>query len=179
MARHVFTPTLSYNLSPDFSAARYGFYDTYVYTDKNGEVRTVEYSPYSGSLYGVPGKGKSGSLSMSVGNNIEMKIRDDRDSIRKIVLIDELGASMSYNFAAKSKPWSNLNTRLRLKLPKNHTFSLNATWATYAYEFNDAGKVVVGDRTEYSYGRFGRFQGMSQNFSYTFNNNTRLGRILH
>ena len=101
-----------------------------------------------------------------------MKIRDDRDSIRKIVLIDELGASMSYNFAAKSKPWSNLNTRLRLKLPKNHTFSLNATWATYAYEFNDAGKVVVGDRTEYSYGRFGRFQGMSQNFSYTFNNNT-------
>ena len=172
MARHVFTPTLSYNLSPDFSAARYGFYDTYVYTDKNGEVRTVEYSPYSGSLYGVPGKGKSGSLSMSVGNNIEMKIRDDRDSIRKIVLIDELGASMSYNFAAKSKPWSNLNTRLRLKLPKNHTFSLNATWATYAYEFNDAGKVVVGDRTEYSYGRFGRFQGMSQNFSYTFNNNT-------
>lgn len=172
MARHVFTPTLSYNLSPDFSAARYGFYDTYVYTDKNGEVRTVEYSPYSGSLYSVPGKGKSGSLSMSVGNNIEMKIRDDRDSIRKIVLIDELGASMSYNFAAKSKPWSNLNTRLRLKLPKNHTFSLNATWATYAYEFNDAGKVVVGDRTEYSYGRFGRFQGMSQNFSYTFNNNT-------
>ena len=109
---------------------------------------------------------------MSVGNNIEMKVRNDRDSIRKIVLIDELGASMSYNFAAKNKPWSNLNTRLRLKLPRNHTFSLNATWATYAYEFNDAGRVVVGDRTEYSYGRFGRFQGMSQNFSYTFNNNT-------
>ena len=172
MARHVFTPTVSYNLSPDFSAARYGFYDTYVYTDQNGEVRTVEYSPYAGSLYGVPGKGKSGSLSMSVGNNIEMKVRNDRDSIRKIVLIDELGASMSYNFAAKNKPWSNLNTRLRLKLPRNHTFSLNATWATYAYEFNDAGRVVVGDRTEYSYGRFGRFQGMSQNFSYTFNNNT-------
>jgi len=172
MARHVFTPNISYNMSPDFSAARYGFYDTYTYTDQNGEVRTVEYSPYTGSLFGVPGKGKSGSLSVSVGNNIEMKVRNDRDSIRKIPIIDELGASMSYNFAAKTKPWSNLSTRLRLKLPKNHTFSLNATWATYAYEFNDAGRVVVGDRTEYSYGRFGRFQGMSQNFSYTFNNNT-------
>ena len=174
MTRHVFTPSVSYSMAPDFSAARYGFYDTYVYTDDKGEVRTVEYSPYTGSLYGVPGKGKSGTLSLSVGNNLEMKVRSDKDTtgVRKISLIDELGASMSYNFAARTKPWSNLNTRLRLKLTKNYTFSLNATWATYAYEFNENGKVIVGDRTEYSYGRFGRFQGMSQNFSYTFSNNT-------
>ena len=174
MTRHVFTPSVSYSMAPDFSAARYGFYDTYVYTDSKGEVRTVEYSPYTGMMYGVPGKGKSGTLSMSVGNNLEMKVRSDKDTtgVRKISLIDELGASMSYNFAAKTKPWSNLNTRLRLKLTKSYTFSLNATWATYAYEFNEDGKVIVGDRTEYSYGRFGRFQGMSQNFSYTFSNNT-------
>ena len=174
MTRHVFSPTISYNMSPDFGAKEYGYYDTYVYTDKNGEVRTVEYSPYSGSLYGVPGKGKSGSLSVNIGNNLEMKVRSDRDTtgIRKISLIDELGASMSYNFAAKTKPWSNLNTRLRLKLTKSYTFSFNATWATYAYEFDENGKVYVGDRTEYSYGRFGRFQGMSQNFSYTFSNNS-------
>ena len=173
--RHVFTPTVSYSMAPDFSAARYGYYETYTYTDDKGEVRTVEYSPFNGSMYGVPGKGKSGTLSLSVGNNLEMKVRTDRDSTKStknIPLIDELGASMSYNFAAKSKPWSNLNTRLRLKLPKNHTFSLSATWATYAYEFNEQGRVIVGDRTEYSYGRFGRFQGMSQNFSYTFSNNT-------
>ena len=173
--RHVFTPSVSYSMAPDFSAARYGYYDTYTYTDDKGEVRTVEYSPFNGSMYGVPGKGKSGTLSLSVGNNLEMKIRTDQDttrSTRNISLIDELGASMSYNFAARSKPWSNLNTRLRLKLPKNHTFSLSATWATYAYEFNEQGRVIVGDRTEYSYGRFGRFQGMSQNFSYTFSNNT-------
>jgi hypothetical protein len=172
--RHVFSPSVSYSMSPDFSAARYGYYDTYVYTDANGEVRTVEYSPYTGSLYGVPGKGKSGTLSMSVGNNLEMKVHGDRDTIdRKVSLIDELSASMSYNFAAQTKPWSNLNTRLRIKFPKlNYTFSFNATWATYAYEIDDNGRVYVGDRTEYSYGRFGRFQGMSQNFSYTFSNNT-------
>ena len=173
--RHVFTPSVSYSMAPDFSAARYGYYDTYTYTDDKGEVRTVEYSPYSGSMYGVPGKGKSGTLSVSIGNNLEMKVRTDKDTTRSdriVSLIDELGASMSYNFAAAKKPWSNLNTRLRLKLPKNHTFSLNATWATYAYEFNEQGRVVVGDRTEYSYGRFGRFQGMSQNFSYTLSNST-------
>ena len=174
MTRHVFSPSVSYSMTPDFSEARFGYYDTYVYTDSNGEVRTVQYSPYSGGMYGVPGKGKSGTLSMSVGNNLEMKVRTDKDTtgVKKISLIDELGASMSYNFAAKTRPWSNLNTRLRLKLTKRYTFSLNATWATYAYEFNDQGKVVVGDRTEYSYGRFGRFQGMSQNFSYTFSNTT-------
>ena len=175
MTRHVFTPSVSYSMSPDFSAARYGYYDTYTYTDANGEVRTVEYSPYSGSMYGVPGKGKSGTLSMSIGNNLEMKVRTDRDTTKNeriVSLIDELGASMSYNFAAKTKPWSNLNTRMRLKLTKSYTFSLNATWATYAYEFNEKGQVIVGDRTEYSYGRFGRFQGMSQNLSYTFSNNT-------
>ena len=172
--RHVFTPTLSYSMAPDFGAARYGYYETYVYTDRNGEVRTVEYSPYAGSMYGVPGKGKSGNLSLSVDNNIEMKVHGERDTVdRKVSIIDQLGASLSYNLAAKTRPWSNLNTRLRLKFPNtNYTFSLNATWATYAYEFDKNGRVVVGDRTEWSYGRFGRFQGMSQNFSYTFNNNT-------
>ena len=174
MIRHVFTPSVSYTLTPDFGDSKYGYYKSYTYTDAKGEVRTVDYSPYAGSLYGVPGKGKSGSINLNVSNNVEMKVNSDRDStgVRKISLIDELGGSISYNMAAKTKPWSNLSTRIRLKLTKNYTFSLNSVWATYAYEFNESGRVVVGDRTEWSYGRFGRFQGMSQNFSYTFNNGT-------
>ena len=174
MIRHVFTPSVSYTLTPDFGDSRYGYYKSYTYTDAQGEVRTVDYSPYAGSLYGVSGKGKSGSINLNVSNNVEMKVNSKRDStgVRKISLIDELGGSISYNMAAKTKPWSNLSTRIRLKLTKNYTFSLNSVWATYAYEFNENGRVVVGDRTEWSYGRFGRFQGMSQNFSYTFNNGT-------
>ena len=170
--RHVFKPSVSFSYAPDFGSDRYGYYDTYVYTDEKGEVRTVEYSPYQGAMYGLPSKGKTGSISMSVSNNLEMKWRTKNDSLKKISLIDEIGASLSYNLAAKTKPWSNLSTRLRLKLTKNYTFNFNATWATYAYTFNDNGQVVVGDRTEWSYGRFGRFQGMSQNLSYTFNNST-------
>ena len=172
MVRHVFKPSVSFTYAPDFSSDRYGYYDSYTYMDDNGEIRTVEYSPYEGSLYGVPGKGKTGSISFSMSNNLEMKWRTKSDSLKKISLIDELGASISYNLAAKTRPWSNLSTRLRLRLTKNYTFSLNAVFATYAYEFNDKGQVVVGDRTEWSYGRFGRFQGMSQNISYTFNNET-------
>ena len=170
--RHVFKPSVSFSYTPDFGAEHYGYYDTYVYTDENGEARVVEYSPYQGSLYGIPSRGKTGSVSLSVSNNVEMKWRTKSDSLKKVSIIDELGASLSYNLAAKTKPWSNLSTRLRLKLTKSYTFSFNATWATYAYAFNDRGQVVVGDRTEWSYGRFGRFQGMSQNLSYTFNNKT-------
>ena len=61
---------------------------------------------------------------------------------------------------------------LRLKLTKNYTFNMNASFATYAYTFDKNGNVVTGNRTEWSYGRFGRFQGYGSSFNYTFNNDT-------
>ena len=171
VVRHVFTPSISFSYAPDFGSSRYGYYKTYARTDADGNVSLVEYSPYQGSLYGVPGKGKTGSISMDISNNIEMKVKSERDStgVKKISIIDELGASLSYNMAAQRQPWSNLSTRLRLKWGKV-ALNLNTTWQTYAYEFDENGNVVVGDRTEWSYGRFGRFQGISKNLSYTFNN---------
>lgn len=170
--RHVFTPTVSYTYTPDFGKARYGYYDTYTYTDEDGEVRTVEYSPYDGAVYGVPGKNMSQNISFSVDNNLEMKMKSDKDTTgyKKISLIDQLGASLSYDVA--NKRWSDLSMNLRLKLTKSYTFNMNASFATYAYQFDENGNVVVGDRTEWSYGRFGRFQGYSGSFSYTLNNDT-------
>ena len=130
--RHVVTPSVSFNYAPDFSASRYGFYKTYQKTDADGNVSLVEYSPYEGSLYGVPGRGKTGSISMDLSNNIEMKVKSDADStgVKKISIIDELGASMSYNMAAEERPWSDLSTRLRLKLTKSYTLNINAVFAT-------------------------------------------------
>lgn len=170
--RHVFTPTISYTYTPDFGKSRYGYYDTYTYTDENGEVRTVEYSPYEGAVYGYPGKTMSQNISFSVDNNLEMKMKSDKDTTgyKKISLIDQLGASLSYDMA--NKKWSDLSMNLRLKFPNNYTFNMNASFATYAYQFDENGNVVVGDRTEWSYGRFGRFQGYSGSFSYTLNNDT-------
>jgi hypothetical protein len=168
--RHVLTPTVSFSYAPDFGAPHWGYYGTYVKTDKDGNVSTVTYNRYQGSLYGAPSSGKTGNINFDIGNNIEMKLREEGDSTRKVSIIDELGVSMSYNMAAKTRPWSDLNTRLRLKLTKSYTFSLNAQFATYAYEKDENGRVYVGNRTEYSYGRFGRFQGMSQNISYSLNN---------
>ncbi len=164
--RHVFTPTVSFSYAPDFGNK---YYETYQRTNSDGSVELVEYSPYRSGLYSVPGKGKTGSITMQVSNNIEMKIRSDKDStgIKKISIIDELGAQMSYNFAASYHRWSDLSTNLRLKWWKNYTFNLNAVFATYAYELDKNGHPYVGNHTEYSKGRFGRFQGMSQNISFT------------
>lgn len=170
--RHVFKPSVTFRYSPDFTDHSYGYYDSYQKTDANGNVTLVEYSPYSGQLYGIPG-GKTGAVSMDISNNIEMKIKSDADTtgFKKISIIDELGANMSYNFAAKERPWSDLSTRLRLKLTKSYTFNMNAVFATYAYEVDEpGGRPYVGNRTEYSKGRFGRFQGASQNLSYTLDN---------
>lgn len=172
--RHVFKPSVSFSYAPDFTSSHYGYQRTYVKTDANGEVSTVTYSPYSGGIYSYPFGTKQGMITMSVSNNVEMKVKSDRDTTgeRKISIIDELYGALSYNMAAETRPWSNLNTRIRLKLTKNYTFSMAAVFATYAYAFDKNGRVVTSDRTEWSYGRFGRFQGMSQNLSYTFNNET-------
>ena len=171
MVRHVFTPTVNFSYAPDFGASRYGYHKYYTKTDLEGNVSQVAYSPYEGAVYSYPGKGKSGIVSFDVGNNIEMKIKSDKDStgVKKISIIDELGANLSSNMAAKEKPWGNLSTRLRLKWGKV-TFNMNTTWMTYAYQFDQNGNVVEGNRTEWSYGRWGRFTGTSKNLSYTFNN---------
>jgi hypothetical protein len=169
--RHVLTPSVSFTYTPSFGAARYGYYDTYQKTDAEGNVSLVEYSPYTGTIYSPPSKNMSGSISMSVSNNVEMKWRNKEDSLVKVSLIDELSANMSYDIAAKEKPWSDLNTNIRLKFGKNTTFNLNARFATYAYEADSVGaRPYIGNHTEYSKGRFGRFQGMSKNISYTLDN---------
>jgi len=172
--RHVFTPQLNFSYAPDFSTPTWGFYDSYVRTDSKGNVSTVTYSPFSGGAYGTAPSAKTGSVQLDISNNVEMKVRSERDSTgeKKISLIDDLGLAMSYNMAAKRRPWSDLTMRIRLRLTKSYTFSLNALFATYAYEFDKNGNVYVGDHTEWGKGRFGRFQGMSHSWSYTFNNQT-------
>lgn len=167
--RHVFTPTVNFSYAPDFGSSSYGYWETYQKTDADGNVSLVSYSPYQNGQYGVPGKGRTGNISFTLGNNLEMKLKSDKDStgFKKISLIDAFDINMSYNMAAKVRPWSDMNINLRLKWWKNYTFNMNAVFATYAYELDEQGNPYVGTHTEWGKGRFGRFQGMSQNFSFT------------
>ena len=164
--RHVITPSVTFSYAPD-NGSRY--YETYQKTNPDGSVELVEYSPFQYGLFDLPSRGKTGSVMFDIGNNIEMKVKSDKDSTgyKKLSIIDELGFNFGYNMADKERPWSDLTVRLRLKWWKNYTFNLNAVFATYAYELDENGNPYVGTHTEYSRGRFGRFQGMSQNISFT------------
>ena len=46
---------------------------------------------------------------------------------------------------------------------------MNAVFASYAYDLDANGMPYVGNRILWGMGKFGRFQGMSQNISYTLN----------
>lgn len=169
--RHVLSPSVTFSYAPDFGSRRYGYYDSYLKTDADGNLSYVEYSPYQSSLYGAPGRGRTGNVTFSLGNNLEMKVKSDDDSTgyKKISLIDKLNLTMSYNMAAKVHPLSDLSVDLTLKWWKNYTFSMNAVFASYAYDLDANGMPYVGNRTLWGMGKFGRFQGMSQNISYTLN----------
>ena len=66
-------------------------------------------------------------------NNVEMKIRSDADSTgeRKISLIEKLGFNISYNLAADSFKWSDLNVGLNLRLSKSYSLILNGVFDVY------------------------------------------------
>ena len=179
--RHVITPTVGFTYAPDFSTDRYGYYSTYQKTDADGKVSLVRYSPYQGGAFSPPGPGKTGVVTFDLSNNVEMKLKSEDDStgFKKVSLIDELRAGISYNFAADVRPLSDLSTSLRLKLTKSYTLNLSANFASYVYEADSVGGTprVSEHQTYWAQGKFGRFQGMSQNLSYTLNNE-KVGNLI-
>ena len=173
--RHIFTPSVSFSAAPDFSAPRYGFWDSYSYVNAQGETITTKYSPFANGIYGTVSQGKQGTVSFSVSNNLEMKVKSDRDStgVRKISLIENLSANMSYNMAADSMKWSNLNTSILIKLTKNFNLQMSATWDTYTYQLDRYGNPVRVNKPRWTVGKgLGRLSSTGTSFSYTFNNNT-------
>ncbi|MDR1526410.1 MAG: LPS-assembly protein LptD [Dysgonamonadaceae bacterium] len=166
--RHVFTPSVSFSGAPDFSDKKYGYYKDIVY-ENEGRMETITYSPYAHNMWGVPGRGQSGTLNFSIDNNIEMKIpMAGTDSTRKISLIDQLRLSTSYNFLADSMRWSNLNASLRLKLFKNYSLTLSGIFDIYEYDEN--GRQI--NSLKWKKGSIGRFRGTSQTVSFSLNNET-------
>lgn len=175
MIRHVITPTLSFGWSPDFGHPMWGYYNFYEYTDQAGNNRRVDYSYFSHGIFGVPGRGKSGALSLNISNNLEMKVKDENDSTgsRKVSLIENLSLSSSYNFAADSLRLSPLQTSIMLRLVKNFNLNLSATWDPYVYKLDANGSPRQVNRFRWQEGKgLYKLSSTGTSFSYTFNNDT-------
>jgi lipopolysaccharide assembly outer membrane protein LptD (OstA) len=129
--RHVMIPTINYNWRPDFSEPGWGAYKT-VQTDSLGN--TVKYSIYEGSVFGGPSAGEVSSLSFSLDNIIEAKVRqqtDSTDTEKKVKLLESLAASFSYNFAADSLKMSLLSFAGRTTLFERLNLNFNGTFDPY------------------------------------------------
>ena len=184
--RHVITPSISFNYHPDFGNSWFNYYGSYdkPYTDSDGNTQyeTITYNRYQGALYGTPSQGAQGALSFSVGNNLEMKIRNDRDTTGRqphkvISLIDDLSLSGGYNFIADSMNWSMFRVRLRIKLPINYTLNLSGDFDPYMYGLTPTGRPVRINQLYWNHGKFPHFLGTSTSFSYTLDNNKVKGWI--
>ena len=109
--RHVISPSVSMSFSPDKAKAFNGW-RVLEYTDTLGNKRTYEYNKYQGQLNSVPGKGRSATMSLSIGNNLEAKVRDAKDTTgtgsKKIKLLDQFNINTGYNFLADSLKMNNV-----------------------------------------------------------------------
>jgi len=132
--RHVFRPSLSYNINPSFDQ----FYDSYVDPTANEEV--VEYSRFEQSLYGAPGKVRSSSVSMSISNTIEAKVRD-RDTTavkpKKLIILNNLNFNTAYNIAGDSLNWNPLIFSGSIPIVKKLDFNFNGALDPYALDNNN------------------------------------------
>lgn len=113
--RHVISPSVSVSYAPDLATAANGWRKL-TYVDAAGKEQTYEYNRYEKQMYSVPGKGQSGNLNFSIGNNFEAKVRDASDTTgtgsKKIKLIDQLNLTGNYNFLADSMKLSNLGVTM-------------------------------------------------------------------
>lgn len=117
--RHVMTPSVSFSYMPDFSQAKFGSYDYFeYYNEKTEEIVKYKYSYYQGYEYGTPGSSKSGSMSVRLGNQLEMKVKTDKDTTgyKKIAILEGLDFSSSYDFLKDSMKWSNISMSGRTKV---------------------------------------------------------------
>ncbi len=175
MIRHVLTPTVSFSASPDFSDPMWGSWGSYNYIDAQGLPQTRKYNYFSHGIFGSTSQGKSGVVSVSLANNLEMKVKSDADStgVKKVSLIENFSVSQSYNFAADSMNWSNINTSILLRLVKNFNLNLSATWDPYCYALSPSGSPVRINKTRLAAGKgWARLSSTGTSFSYTFNNQT-------
>ena len=175
MVRHVITPTVTFSASPNFGSSFWGYYGHYSYTDAQGATRDVTYPYFQHGVYGQPNNGRNGILTYTIANNLEAKVKSDQDSTgyKKISLIENLTLSQSYNFAADSLRWSNLQTSILLRLTKSFNLNLSATWDVYKYGLNEYGNPVrINKLRLFHGGGWGRLSSTGTSFSYTFNNDT-------
>lgn len=136
--RHIIRPSISYNINPAFDK----YYDSYEVVSADGATRNeVEYTRFEQGIFGTPGNAFSSSMGISVSNNIEAKVRDKDTTAteaKKIILLNNLNFSTSYNFASDSLQWSPVKMSGGTQIFNNQmSINFGATLDPYALDNNN------------------------------------------
>ena len=159
--RHMMTPSFGFSFAPDFGDSRFGYYKNYY--NSLGEL--TPYSIFEKSTIGSPTKGMVGALGFNIGNNIEMKVKSKSDStgVKKVKIFESLNLSGSYNFAAKSHPWSMFNISGQTSF-FDGKLNINSSLVLDPYRISYEDGATTGIRTE----DFGHFSLQGFNVQMTF-----------
>ncbi len=147
--RHVITPSVSMSFSPEKGKAFNGWRTLDAYYDKRGGYHPETfYNIYSVTGHhnsvSAPGRGRTGSMNVSIGNNLEAKVRDLRDTTgtgsKKVKILDQLTLNGSYNFLADSLKMSNIGVSASTNLFNKLNLSGNLNFDPYAV--NERGQRI-------------------------------------
>lgn len=135
--RHEIRPSLGFSYRPDMNKQ---FYDS-LQVDTSG--RKISYSFFSDNVFPEYSQGRSGGISFSLENNLQMKVRNKKDTsgaLKKVTLIDGLGLNTFYNLLADSFNLSNINVSLRSNLFEKINLTGSANFDPYQVD------LVTGER---------------------------------
>ena len=169
--RHTIRPSISYSNRPSFEQ----YYDTYI-IDADGN--TAEYTRYQNSLFGVPGRNLSNSISIGLNNNFEAKVRNDKDStsneLKKVVLLNNFNISTAHNFAADSLRWTPIRMGSGFSLLKDKmTINFGATFDPYALNENN---IRINTYNILNGGGLFRLTSANINMNYSITSNELKGK---
>ena len=133
--RHTIRPSITYGYRPDFA-------DKYNQQVQQSIDPTdiLTYSPFENGIYGQPGNGLSNSIGISINNVLEAKVasKDSTDvEDKKIMLLNNLNFSTSYNIAADSLRWSPVSMTAGTRFFKDKlSLNFGATFDPYQIDNN-------------------------------------------
>lgn len=165
--RHMIRPSISASYTPAIKPL-----GNYKKSYFDGE-KEVEYDIHEGLTYrpNTTGGKQSGSISFSLDNNVEMKVRNDKDTtgdeeFKKVKLLESFRLSTSYNPFADSMNSSNISISARTKILNNKVdLNFSGTIDPYAIDTNNV-------RYNKYHGKLGRLTNatISTNFSFSADN---------
>lgn len=174
--RHLLKPSIGFSYTPNMRTYANGWRQ---YQSGSSIYNLSEYNIFEGQVYGVPGSAESGAISFTLGNTLEMKVRDRKDTTakggyKKVSILDNLNISTSYNLLADSLNLSNINVSGSTNILGKVGLSFNASFDPYTV--NEKGQRINRFYwAEHGGLNFGELRSFNASFGYSFSGGNNSG----